>query len=333
MGGPRDHDRDILLLLRGDLGSSRPAAYSSGIRQQLAKLSKSGNWRSKYRIWIGTEQELDGDYSVLLSRSRYCLVVPRDGWSGLLEDAVLHGCIPVLVLLPGESSMAQPFSAVLRLSAALLKISASNLAQLPDILADISKMEEADRRAELSRWWHRMAWLSHPWLRSQAHTMVQESLGRHPTVKDMLEEQHLQQQAAKQKMGAKPKAAEADAVSSMDATGDLLIVNDTLESTSNVTANNTNTSALVAETAREISELFQVRIWQQDAPVDDAFATLMQWLHYKLLHPYRESQRTGQAGVAEHTLKTKKQHTRPVVNVAAGATTSGSSAITTDRKQ
>eukprot|EP00775_Hariotina_reticulata_P001698 gene1698-2044_t len=342
MGGSKSPDRDILLLLRGDLGASRPAAYSSGIRQQLAKLSKSGNWRSKYRVWIGTEQELDGDYSVLLSRSRYCLVVPRDGWSGLLEDAVLHGCIPVVVLLPGESSMAQPFSAMLRLSSVVIKVSATQLAQLPETLAGISKTEEADRRAQLSRWWHRMAWLSHPWLQSQAHTMIQENLGRHPTVKDMLEEQHLQQQAAKQKMGAKAKAADVDVMSSLDVAGDLLVVSGSSgDSTPDHAGDITNTSALEAEKAvQEVSELFNVRIWQQDAPVDDAFATLMQWLYYKMLHPYKAFSQSGMgplrdvgADVVDDTLKTKKQHTRPGGNMAIGTHALGSSVITTERRQ
>jgi hypothetical protein len=39
-----------------------------------------------------------GDYSDLLSRSKYCLVAPGDGWSGRAEDAVLHGCVPVVIM-------------------------------------------------------------------------------------------------------------------------------------------------------------------------------------------------------------------------------------------
>ena len=43
-------------------------------------------------------QHVAGDYSVLLSRSRYCLVMPGDGWSARAEDSVLHGCVPVVIM-------------------------------------------------------------------------------------------------------------------------------------------------------------------------------------------------------------------------------------------
>jgi hypothetical protein len=47
--------------------------------------------------------------------------VPTDGFSGLFEDAVLHGCIPVVVSL-GPEGLAQPFSALLNLSSGVVKV-------------------------------------------------------------------------------------------------------------------------------------------------------------------------------------------------------------------
>lgn len=46
----------------------------------------------------GDARDVPGDYSVLLSRARYCLVLPGDGWSPRMEDAVTHGCVPVVIM-------------------------------------------------------------------------------------------------------------------------------------------------------------------------------------------------------------------------------------------
>ena len=39
-----------------------------------------------------------GDYSELLSASIFCLVIAGDGWSARMDDATLHGCIPVIIM-------------------------------------------------------------------------------------------------------------------------------------------------------------------------------------------------------------------------------------------
>ena len=42
---------------------------------------------------------IQGDYSELLASSIFCLVVPGDGWSARMDDATLHGCIPVIIMV------------------------------------------------------------------------------------------------------------------------------------------------------------------------------------------------------------------------------------------
>ena len=37
------------------------------------------------------------NYGADLSSSTFCGVLPGWGWSGRMEDAVLHGCIPVIM--------------------------------------------------------------------------------------------------------------------------------------------------------------------------------------------------------------------------------------------
>lgn len=44
-------------------------------------------------------EDLPGDYSELLAASIFCLVLPGDGWSARMDDATLHGCIPVIIMV------------------------------------------------------------------------------------------------------------------------------------------------------------------------------------------------------------------------------------------
>ena len=118
--GNAPREKDILLFFKGDAGERRLPNYSRGVRQRLHKLSKENDWKGKHNVLIGS-REIQGDYSDLLSRSKYCLVAPGavhyalerlelpsyiprtlslegDGWSGRAEDAVLHGCVPVVIM-------------------------------------------------------------------------------------------------------------------------------------------------------------------------------------------------------------------------------------------
>jgi hypothetical protein len=45
---------------------------------------------------------IEGDYSELLASSIFCLVVPGDGWTARMDDATLHGCIPVIIMVGGR---------------------------------------------------------------------------------------------------------------------------------------------------------------------------------------------------------------------------------------
>lgn len=56
------------------------------------------SWREKYNVWYGDRHDTPGEYGELLKRSRYCLALPGDGWSARFEDALLHGCIPVIIM-------------------------------------------------------------------------------------------------------------------------------------------------------------------------------------------------------------------------------------------
>ena len=90
--------RDILFFLRGDVGKARLASYSNGVRQSLYRNWLENGWHRKYNILIGDSSDIAGSYSSLLARSRFCAVATGDGFSMRVEDAMLHGCVPVLIM-------------------------------------------------------------------------------------------------------------------------------------------------------------------------------------------------------------------------------------------
>jgi hypothetical protein len=309
LGDDNRRPRDILVLLRGDMGTGRRAP----VRQQLSKLAVAGEWRRRYSAWIGTSQELPGEQSGLLSRSRYCLVVPIDGWSGTFEDAVLHGCIPVVVKL--ADGIAPPFSTLLRLSSGVLTIPRSDLPFLPDILRSIPPAEEDAMRSSLQTWWHRIAWLTHPFVRSQAAAIVRGNLQQHAWVQQDLEQQQLGQQQALSNMGrpdteelpsqepeddgllipARPSPSPDDSSEEgspensdeqevlQDGDDSSSGINSTEEGTQTTNSSITSEGAAAGSNvqpgeseAEVVAKLFEARVWQPDAPLDDAFTTLMQ---------------------------------------------------------
>ncbi|GLI62594.1 hypothetical protein VaNZ11_005131, partial [Volvox africanus] len=100
MGMPEPVPRTIFAFFQGDMrmepGRDPACRYSRCIRQRMYNLSKEHLWREKYDIWYGDRKDMNSsfDYSEMLARSTFCFVLPGDGWSPRLEDAVLHGCIP-----------------------------------------------------------------------------------------------------------------------------------------------------------------------------------------------------------------------------------------------
>ena len=49
-----------------------------GIRQQLFALAQEHDWAGRHAILIGDRDDVAGDYSELLTRSKFCLVAPGE---------------------------------------------------------------------------------------------------------------------------------------------------------------------------------------------------------------------------------------------------------------
>ncbi|KAK2080888.1 hypothetical protein QBZ16_000742 [Prototheca wickerhamii] len=73
--------------------------YSRGTRQRLAKRAWQDDWDRRHGILVADHgNKTRKSYSELMASSVFCLAIIGDGWTTRVEDAMLHGCIPVLIM-------------------------------------------------------------------------------------------------------------------------------------------------------------------------------------------------------------------------------------------
>ena len=156
---PKKH----LLYFRGDVGKARLPHYSRGIRQKLYNLTVTRKWTARYNISIGDELDLPGDYSQELASSKFCLVAPGDGFSARAEDAVLHGCIPLVIM----DRVHQPLQSLLAWHQFSVWVPESKIEQVPEILMSIPEERVQQLSARVRKVMHRFAYLSHPLLKAE----------------------------------------------------------------------------------------------------------------------------------------------------------------------
>ncbi|KAL4452532.1 hypothetical protein ABPG75_008194 [Micractinium tetrahymenae] len=131
--------------------------FSRGIRQRLAKAAKQGSWLDKYRIAVGDFEAIAGEYTELLASSIFCLYLPGDGWSARMEDAMLHGCIPAIIVDEVDVS----FESILDYSAFTVRIAEADAEKLPEILQAIPEERRQEMRRNIAEVWHRFTYSSY----------------------------------------------------------------------------------------------------------------------------------------------------------------------------
>lgn len=104
---------------------------------------------------MGDGRDVPGDYTELLSRSKFCLVAPGDGWSARMEDASLHGCIPVIIM----DGVHAVFENVLDFSKFALRVRQADIPNIIQILQAVTDQQMRSMQVQLSRVWHRWVWL------------------------------------------------------------------------------------------------------------------------------------------------------------------------------
>ncbi|KAG2493469.1 hypothetical protein HYH03_008286 [Edaphochlamys debaryana] len=164
--GRQPYERDILLYLRGDVGKHRSPNYSRGIRQKLYSLASTNNWAEKYRIYIGEKNELVGNYGEHLARSIFCAVMPGDGYAMRFEDAVLHGCLPLIIMDHTHAL----FESILDIDSFSLRIRESAVNDhLPNLLSAIAPEQIERMQRKLALVWHRFAYAHGAVLQTALH--------------------------------------------------------------------------------------------------------------------------------------------------------------------
>ncbi|GAX80494.1 hypothetical protein CEUSTIGMA_g7932.t1 [Chlamydomonas eustigma] len=167
----RPHKRDILMYFKGDVGTTRLNWYSRMIRQRLYILSLEQKWLEKYNIHMGFPHDLAKGYSEWLTKSIFCLVAPGDGWSSRAEDAVLHGCIPVVIM----DEVHTIFESLLDWDLFSVRIKENQIERLPQILLSIPEDRVARMQRRLTKVWHRFAYTEGKLLRSFTEDQIRKN--------------------------------------------------------------------------------------------------------------------------------------------------------------
>ncbi|XP_057849591.2 uncharacterized protein LOC131060391 isoform X2 [Cryptomeria japonica] len=132
------------------------ASYSLGIRQKLAaefasepnKEGKLGRQSTKDVIVVSHRSP---NYYEELGSSLFCGVFPGDGWSGRMEDSILHGCIPVII----QDGIQLPYENMLNYDSFAVRIAEDDIASLIQILRGINETDLEFKLANVHNLWQR----------------------------------------------------------------------------------------------------------------------------------------------------------------------------------
>ena len=140
--------RPTLAYFSGNLALNEPLKYARGIRHRLHRaFHATPGWKL-----VGKS---GGRYSLDLSQSEFCLVPPGgDGWSSRVDDAVRHGCIPVILM----DGVHMPFETLLNYSAFSVRVPERDVEKLDAILRSIGARTRRRMRAEMRRLWTRFVY-------------------------------------------------------------------------------------------------------------------------------------------------------------------------------
>lgn len=269
--------RDIFVLLRGQMGFGKPlgpATTGWNMRQHLYSLSQQRVWRKTYNIWIGSHKELKGDYSLLLARSLFCLVIPGDGWDPLFEDAMLHGCIPVY--FTGIIDVEGPFASIFKWSTLTIQVPWRDIERLPQILESIPHEQVMRMRRRIAKVWHRFAWLAHPVIRYYADQMMANNKQKYPWIFEAPATK-----AAAAAATGRDKDASEDEVPAL-APLPAPLGGSLFDRSLNIPGEAINPTALASGRVQGLQ-----RLSEEDVQ-DDAFNTLLQWLYHKIPEARRQ---------------------------------------------
>ena len=140
--------RPTLAYFSGNLAHNEPLRYSRGIRHRLrAAFGRTPGW-----MLVGGRGPR---YSSDLARSQFCVVPPGgDGWSSRADDAVRHGCIPVIIM----DNVHMPFESVIDYAAFALRVPEKDVERLDTILRAVTPARQRTMREAMAAVWTRFTY-------------------------------------------------------------------------------------------------------------------------------------------------------------------------------
>ena len=83
-------------------------------------------------------------------------IVPEsgDGWSARQVDAILHGCLPVVIM----DNVRESFEGILDWGQFGIRIREADIERIPELLTEISAPKLKAMQAALEKVWHRSGW-------------------------------------------------------------------------------------------------------------------------------------------------------------------------------
>ena len=143
-----DAARPTLAYFSGNLAEHEPKKYSRGVRHRLrAAFRGKPGW-----MLVGNRGPR---YSSDLASSQFCIVPPGgDGWSSRADDAVRHGCIPVIVM----DNVHMPFESTLDYAAFSLRVPERQVEELDAILRAVPAERQRAMREAMRAVWTRFTY-------------------------------------------------------------------------------------------------------------------------------------------------------------------------------
>ncbi|KAK3266060.1 hypothetical protein CYMTET_25293 [Cymbomonas tetramitiformis] len=131
--------RDLILFFGGSI--KRPHSPHQGgfpVRQQVYEL-----FHEKAGYMIQPDSNM---YEEAMSSSKFCLAPAGDGWAHFMTQAVLHGCVPVII----QDGILQPWEEILPYQNFTVRVSESDIPKLPELLEAIHPARLAQMQDELA---------------------------------------------------------------------------------------------------------------------------------------------------------------------------------------
>lgn len=203
----------------------------------------------------------------------FCLAAPGDGWSPRLEDAALHGCIPVIIM----DNVHVVFETLLDWPAFSLRIAQKDMARLPQLLQAVTPARVAQMQANLARVWHRLRWAHHPLMHAETVKAVKHVLDTETRDEQLRRKAWSAAEEAAACEQKRSIAADAQAGSCGDGAAAKVLAAEGvgLQAWLQLQQGAGNT----AQAARPMGQFDAQHVLSTE---DDAFSTILQWLYSRI---------------------------------------------------